>query len=172
MQQVSRKRSNLGLLIIVGTLFILMLILMVVVGILIYSRASVGTSSSIIGRSSLNQLEPDQIDPALAVASLGGVPEVEIIAEALDKARPETALSVLLFEPMLNNKESAGGFLQLARTYAGGGNNRDAAFSYKMAGAIATLAPDLSDTVRADIFLQAGGGFTGIEKAGVAEIYL
>ena len=70
MQKARKKTSNWGLIIIVGTLFVLMLILTVADGILIFGRQYGGetdTTASIIGRTSLSQLNVDEIDPALAL---------------------------------------------------------------------------------------------------------
>jgi len=175
-QPVKPKRSRLSLAIIVGTLAILMLILVTVVGLLVFTRqfgADVpGQARAILGTTPLNWLEIDKIDPALALASLGGVSEADVVAEAIDKARPETALSALVFSPTLTNKESAGGFLQLARSYAAENQKEKAVFSYKMACTLATLAPEMADTVRADMLLQAGDGLIALEEPDWAKFYL
>lgn len=173
MQQARIKTSHWGLIIIFGTVFVLVLILLATVGILLFTRQnSSNTAPSIItGNSPVNQLNVETIDPALALASLGGVPESELLTEAIEKLRPETALATLLFSPNLSTKESAGGFLQLAAVYAGGNNFEKAALSYRLAGTLATLAPDLPDTVRADLFVQAGEGLTGIARPAEAKFY-
>ena len=176
MQQAKSKNSHLGLLIIVGTLAVLMLILMMVIGILFVASQFGSTQASqvnpLIGRNPLAQLNIEDIDPALALASLGGIPEADVVAEAVDKARPETALAGLLFSQKLTNKESAGGFLQLAAVYANSQVKEKAIFSYKQAGTIATLAPDIPDTARSDIFLQAGEGLITLDEPTLAKFYL
>jgi len=174
MQPAKIKKSHWGLIIIFGTAIILTLILVAAVGILFYTRmaSKTGNTAAIMGKSRLTYLNTDQIDPALALASLGGVPETTLITEAIDKARPETALAGLLFTPMLTNKESAGDFLQLAAAYANNNQTDKAVFTYKMAGTVATLAPDLSDTVRADLFLQAAEGLIEIAQPQLAKFYL
>ena len=40
-----------------------------------------------------------------------------------------------------------------------------------MAGTLATLSPNIPDTVRADIFLQAGEGLTGLNEPALAKFY-
>jgi hypothetical protein len=174
MQQARIQKSHWGLIIIFGIALLLTLLLVLTVGFLVYSRMSARAENTValVGTSTLNYLDTARVDPALALASLGGVPEVDLVTEAIDKARPETALGVLLYSPVLNNKESAGGFLQLAVAYTEQGELEKAAFSYNMAGNFATLAPDLSDTVRADIFQQAAEGLTGIEEPALAKFYL
>ncbi len=176
MQQAKSKRSRLGLTIIIGTLAILMFILTTVLGVLFFTSQfgpnQANRSNFIIGKNRLAYLDVDKVDPALALASLGGVAEADVVAEAIDKARPETALSSLLFYPALTNKESSGGFLQLAAAYAKESQKEKAVFSYQMACLIATLAPDIPDTVRADVFLQASEGLIGLEDPALAEFYL
>jgi hypothetical protein len=175
-QPIKPKKSRPGLIIVVGTLAVLLLILVTVIGILFFTSqfgsAQSSQPNSLSGTRPLSQLNVDNVDPALALASLGGVSEADVIAEAIDKARPETALATLLFHSTLNNKESSGGFLQLANGYAQGGKTDKAVFSYEMAGKVATLAPDIPDTVRADVFLQVSEGLIGLHKPVLAEFYL
>jgi hypothetical protein len=174
-QQAKRKGSHLGLIIVVSTLAVVMLILIAAIGIFIFtSRASatgVTVRKPLLGKRPLDLVEVAQVDPALALASLGGVAEADVVAEAISKARPETAFSALLFNPALNDKESAGSFLLLAATY---GHNQagKAQFSYQMAGTIATLSPDMPDTLRADVFIQAGEGLMEVNEPGLAKFYL
>jgi hypothetical protein len=176
LQQARGKNSYLSLIIIVGTLAVLFLILAVVVVVFFTTRQASSDQASradlLVGLNPLTQLEADQVDPALALASLGGAPEAEVIAEAIDKARPETALSALLFQPALSSKESAGGFLQLAAAYTEQGDRQKAIFSAQMAGLIATLAPDIPDTVRADLLLQGGEGLIAVQEPMLAKFYL
>jgi hypothetical protein len=176
MQQAKPKSPYLGLIIIGGTLIILILILVVVMGIFFVGRQLSSDQTRpinpFVNANPLNQINVDDIDPALALASLGGLPQSDVILEALDKARPETALAVLLFHPTLTNKESAGGFLQLAAVYAENDNRRKAGFSLEMACTIATLAPDISDTVRADVFIEAGEGLIELDNRSLAKFCL
>lgn len=176
MQRARRRNSNLGLMIIVGTLGFLVVILLVAIVILVVSRqmsaARSGQLSFLVSINPSNQLDIEAVDPALALASLGGAAEVEVITEAIDKDRPENALSALLFNPNLTDRESAGGFLQLANAYVKDGNIDKAIFSYELAGTVATLAPDISDTAKADIFLQTGQRLIDLGEADLAKFYL
>lgn len=175
MQQARSKNSNLGLYIIVGTMAILVIILLTAIGILIIARRSsagdISPLSFIVGTNILSRLDVEAIDPALALASLGGADETEVITEAVAKVRPETALAALLFSPQMNNRESAGGFLQLAAAYTAEGDSDKAVFAYEMAGTIATLAPDIPDTARADIFIQEGEQLTALGEPELAKFY-
>ncbi len=177
MQQAKRKRSYLGLIIVVSTLAILMLILIVAV-VMLFVSSQLGladsVSSGLLGTNAnpLDMIEVEKVDPALALASLGGVSEAEVIREAIHKARPETALSALLFEPTLTDRESASNFLSLAAAYPVPEEQAKAILCYRMAGTIAILSPTIPDTGRADIFLQAGEGLIELEENVWAKFYL
>ena len=180
MQQTTRKNNHLGLIIVVSTLAVLMFIMLAAVVVLLLTNQF--GSAAAVGRSLLTRTTPldmvnvEQVDPALALASLGGVMETEVIAEAIDKARPETALSTLLYQPSLTDKETAGNFLLVAVAYAReaatSSEARDKAlFSYQLAGTTATLSPEIPDSVRADIFLQAGEGLAELSETALAKFY-
>ena len=114
MEQAKPKSSYLGPMIIVGTLAILIIILITTSSIFYFANQfdsnQSGPLNPFVSSSPLNQIDVDEIDPALALASLGGMPESDVILEAIDKARPEAALAGLLFNPTLTNKEAPGGF--------------------------------------------------------------
>jgi len=120
----------------------------------------------------LAAVQVDDVDPALAIALLGGVSPLDVIGEALAKARPGTALATIVYTPALPARETAGNLLLLADRFAGRGDVARARLCYQMAGSLATLSPDLPDTVRADIFLQVGVGLTALEEPVLAELYL
>lgn len=176
MKQTKLKSSHLGLIIVVSTLTILMFVLIAATVIFFFSNqlnvAESAIENPITGRSPLALIDMNQVDPALALASLGGVPEADVIIEAIDTARPETALAGLLFEPTLSNRESAGDFLLLAPVYVDGGQKVKAIFGYQMAGTIATLSPDMADTAQADVFLQASEGLIKLNEPTLAKFYL
>ena len=176
MQQTKRKNSHLGLLIVVGTLAILMFILITAVVVLFLTNQFGGGSSvddSILTSTSpLNTVDVDEVDPALALASLGGVLEEDVIAAAIDKARPETALAAILYHPTLADKESAGSLLLLAAGYHLKGDREKEISSYRLACTIAALSPNLPDTIRADVFMQAGEGLIEVGESTLAKFYL
>jgi hypothetical protein len=129
-------------------------------------------AGSLVRRNSLSIVSVNEIDPALGLASLGGVAESEVIIEAIRKERAETALAALLYHPILTDKESAGNFLLLAAAYSAKGNQEKSLFCYQMAGTVAILSPNMSDTVRSDIFLEAGEKLIGLNQLGWAKFYL
>lgn len=173
MKQSRLKRSHLSFLIIAGTLTILMFIL--VTAVVIFFLTNQTNAAEPTGRSLLvnrRPLEVDQVDPALALASLGGFSNDALVKEAIDKARPETAFATLLFEPDLSDRESAGGFLLVATAYTERQEPAKAVFCYEMAGTITTLSPDIPDTARTDLFIQIGEGLVGLNEVSLAKFYL
>jgi hypothetical protein len=116
-------------------------------------------------------VDGDRIDPALAVAGLGGVTDGDLGARALSQARADTAFATLVFSPRIGDRESAGDFLLLASLYRADKRPDYAIASYRLAGTIATLSPELPDTVRADTFVLAGEGLAKLEQYGLAQLY-
>ncbi|MGQ9501431.1 MAG: hypothetical protein ACUVSF_06000 [Anaerolineae bacterium] len=123
-------------------------------------------------RDPLSLVDYTKIDPALAVGGLGGVADKDLVAQALAEGRLDTAFAILVFSPAIDDRESAGDFLLLADRYRKDGRNEQAIHSYRLAGTIATLSPDLPDTVRADIFILAGEGLAALDEYGLAQLYL
>ncbi len=119
----------------------------------------------------LTLVNADTIDPALAVAGLGGVSDGDLVAQALTQARADTAFAILVFSPSIGDQESAGNFLLLANRYRNDNRREQAIVCYRLAGTIATLSPDLPDTVRADTFVLAGEGLADLEEFGLAQLY-
>ena len=117
-------------------------------------------------------VSPDEVDPALAISLLAGVALDDVIEQAINKARPGTALATIISSPDLSAKEAAGSLLLLGDKFGQREESALAILSYQLAGTMATLSPDLSDTLRADIFLQAGIGLTRLERPILAKIYL
>ncbi len=173
MQKSRRKNSRLGLIIIIGTLTILGIILVTAIGGLLFSGQidfwQFSDQSSLFGNSPLDEIDRTQIDPALALASLGGVPDIDVIAQAVNTARPETALAAILYTPTLTDKETAGELARLANFYQN--NPEKATLCLQWAGTVATLSPHLADTARVDLFIQAGEGLLNLEQTAFAELY-
>lgn len=167
------RRTHLGLLVVVIVFAILMFIVLTAVGVLLFTtqlRPARPVNLGFITFSS--PLDVEQVDPALALASLGGVPGADLITEAAEKSRPETALAETLFQPQLSDTESAGSFLLLAPIYAERGEQEKSLFCYRMAGIIATLSPELPTTTRADLFFQVSEGLMAFGENESAKFYL
>lgn len=112
------------------------------------------------------------IDPALAIAGLGGVSDRDLVAQALTEGRADTAFAILVFSPSISDRESAGDFILLADRYQKDNQRDRAAYCYRLAGTIGTLSPELPDSVRADTFILAGEGLARLGEFGLAQLYL
>lgn len=161
-----------GLIVVVGTLTILMFILIAAIVILFFTsrlKADEITTGGLLQPSS--PLEVDRVDPALALASLGGVVDSEVIRQAIAKDRPETAFAAVLYQPGLSDRETAGSLLLLAPIYIAKGERAKGLFCFKLAGTVTTLSPDLADTTRADLFIEIGEGLFAINETELARFY-
>ena len=118
-----------------------------------------------------SQITPQAIDPALAVAGLSGIPDGELVRLALETMRPDTAFAILVLSPSMGDRESAGDLLLLAQRYRAKGQLAEAVTAYRLAGVLATLSPDLSDTERAETSALAGKGLAELNEYGLAELY-
>ena len=173
MTPAKSKPTRLGLMIVVGVLAVLAFIL--VTALTVFYLFSYLTAVPSLGEGLItgrSPLDVERIDPALALALLGGVPESDVVTDAIEKARPETAFAAAFFQPELNDSETAGAFLLLAPIYAENGQKNKSLFCYQMAGNVATLSPDLPSTARADLFFQISNGLMDLDEPVLAKFYL
>lgn len=155
-------------------LFVLLAVVMI--GMLLIATLSLGVYFNLNRRQvkmlpwqdPLELVESEKVSPLLAVKSLAGTANQEVINQALGAQELGTAYTTLVFSPEINDRERAGMFLLLGARYAARGEQARATECYRDASTIATLSPTLQDVVRADIYLRAGGGLTGIGEEGLA----
>jgi hypothetical protein len=119
-------------------------------------------------RDPLSLFEPEKVLPEVAVNSLAGATNQEVIDQALAAGEWETAYATLVFSPEIGDRERAGTLLLLGARYAADGQQAKAIECYQAASTIATLSPTLPDVVRADIYLRAGGGLAEVGQGGLA----
>ena len=162
--------TKFGLISVISTVIVLILILgLAMVSFLVRSEPPTPTEMLL---DPVTAITPDIIDPALAVSLLAGVSEADVINQALEKARPGTALATIISSPGLSDRSTVGDLLLLGEKFAAQDNIAHAILSYQLAGTMATLSPDLSDTLRADIFLQVAIGLTRLDEPVLAKVYL
>lgn len=160
-----------GVIAILSAVVIVFLIIgLALVGLLVQPEEPVETT--VLYQDPMAAVNPATVDPALAVAQLGGLASEDVIDQAVSQARPGTAMTTILFSPQLGARELGGDLLLLGTSFAERGDVPRAVLAYQMAADLATLSPDLSDTTRADIFLQAGNGLIGLDQPVQAKIYL
>lgn len=162
--------SKFGVISVISTAIVLILIM----GLAIFSFLTAPEEPLPVKRfdNPISAIAAEQVDPALAIALLAGISETDVIDQAINKSRPGTALATIISSPGLNAKDAAGALLLLGGKFSEQDDIPRAILSYQLAGTLATLSPDLSDTLRADIFLQAGIGLTKLEEPILAKVYL
>ncbi|MFQ5611167.1 MAG: hypothetical protein ACE5H9_03445 [Anaerolineae bacterium] len=170
MQQEKPARSRFGLLAILGAAVTLLLIIVAALGFYVLGPQNLPPEELFTDPAAA--INADEIDPALAVGALGGVADAQVVREAINKDRANTALASLVHSPRLTDRQRAGDLLLLAERFADNGDVTRAQLSYQLAGTIATLSPELSDTIRVDTFLQAGRGLANLGKTTVSLAYL
>jgi hypothetical protein len=121
-----------------------------------------------VWQDSLSVVDVEAVDPELALGTLAGIPEQEVIDEALARGHWESAYATIVFSSALDDRQRAGTLLLLGARYASEGKKQRAFLCYQLAYTIATLSPSLPDAVRADIYLRAGGGLVELQERGLA----
>jgi len=106
------------------------------------------------------QLRPDRIEPALALATLAGAGDLEVVNRALQEGELETAYATILFSTQLTHREEVGNLLLLGQRYAAVGDKSRAQMLYQQASLLSTMSPTLSDAGRAYSFVQIGEGLS------------
>jgi hypothetical protein len=142
---------------------LVLLVLMIVVGLVsggayLYLRWR-GPSPS---REPVAQLRPDRIEPALALATLAGATDLEVVNGALKQDQLETAYATILFSSELTHGEEVGNLLLLGERYAAVGDKSRAQMLYQQASLLSTMSPALSDVGRAYSFVEIGAGLSDL----------
>jgi hypothetical protein len=115
-------------------------------------------------------IEAKRIAPDLALLSLAGLEDREVVEIALEAGELESAYATLLFSTTLPDVERVGKLLLLARKYAGGGEREKAVMCYELSSTIATLSLALSDFAKACIYLEAGDGLMALGEHKLAKL--
>jgi tetratricopeptide (TPR) repeat protein len=139
---------------ILGLLALLVLIGVASGGAYLYLRVTASPG----GSYAVDHLSPKEIDPTVALATLAGVSDLEVLNQSLSQGDLETAYATLLFSAQLTDRQQVGNLLLLGQAYAAKGDNTRAEFCYRQASLISILSPTLSDSGRASSFLEVGEG--------------
>jgi len=150
--------------IILGFLVLLILVGVVSGGAYLYLRYSSPSRWS----DPVQQLQKDKIAPSLALLTLTGVNDLEVVNRALMEEKLETAYATILFGTELANGERVGSLLLLGQAYTAAGGNGRAQLCYQQANLITTLSPTLSDFAKASAYLEIGEGLAQLGNRGEA----
>jgi tetratricopeptide (TPR) repeat protein len=150
--------------VILGFLVLLILVGLVSGGAYLYLQFS-GSSQ---GTDFVQQLRKDEIDPSLALLTLAGVEDLEVVNQAQAAGELETAYATILFGTEVADGERVGSLLLLAPAYVAAGDSNRAQLCYQQANLIATLSPTLSDFAKANAYLEIGQGLAELGNKGEA----
>jgi hypothetical protein len=114
------------------------------------------TIASAAWRDPAENIQAEAIAPDLAILSLAGVPDAEVLALSREMGELETAHSLLVFSADLTDTERTNGWLWLAYRYNEAGQSGRAAQAYRLAGLGAVLSKDLPNLLRAKTLLAVG----------------
>lgn len=104
----------------------------------------------------LGDVQPTAIAPDLALLSLAGVPDSQVLSLALTADEMGTVRALLTFSAELSDLERVGGWMILAQHYQMAGRDQAAARAYRLVGYNVVLGPDLPDLIRVETLLAAG----------------
>jgi hypothetical protein len=123
-------------------------------------------------RDPADNVEAAAVAPDLALLSLAGVPDNEILTLAMDKGELATAYALLALSPDLADARRTSGWLWLAHRYHQGGQAQQAAQAFRLAGNGAVLGEDLPDLSRVETLLAVGKGLNALHDKLSAHAYL
>ncbi len=105
---------------------------------------------------SLLAFSPKDIEPSIALLSLAGHDDLQVLRKAVEEGELETAYVTLAFSTSLEDQERLGKWISLAQAFAESGQHRKALISYGQAYNTALLNPYLSDLERAEALIAIG----------------
>lgn len=114
-------------------------------------------------------LRPHNIDAPLALQSLAGTSDIDIVAQALSQGKRDTALAILTFAHTPSDLQRASALLILAQDYATNGEGDKAAYCWRLLINLAILSTELHDYQKANLLLQAGAGMQSMGRWEEAE---
>ncbi|UCC62210.1 MAG: hypothetical protein JSV36_15725 [Anaerolineae bacterium] len=123
-------------------------------------------------RDPADNIRAAAVAPDLALLSLAGVPDGQVLALSMDMAELETARALLAFSPDLTDAQRMNGWLWLARHYQGAEQAGRAAQAYRLAGVGAVLSADLPDLLRTQTLLVVGRQLIELHDKPSARLYL
>src|SRR4030042_4040663 len=137
-----------------------LLALFVIIGVLssgayLYLRMNRSSKGSL----AVDQLRTEEVEPRLALGTLAGLSDLEVVNRGLAEGELETAYASTLFSTQLSDRESIGNLLLIGARFAVGEDRARAQSCYEQASLISTLSATLSDFGRASSFCRMRGRF-------------
>jgi hypothetical protein len=123
-------------------------------------------------RDPADDVQPAAIALDLALLSLAGAPDEQVLALALQTGEAETVRALLAFSADLSDQERLNGWLWLAYHCQKAEQTQHAAQAYRMAGNGAVLSAQLPALLRAETLLTAGQQLIALHDKSSAHFYL
>ena len=114
-------------------------------------------------------LKRDNLEAAILLRKLAGMPDEQVLSYALTTGKTETAFAITVFGDALSDPERATAFASLAQSYTVAGDPAKATVCYQALVNLAALGAGLHDYQKANLLLQAGDGLRGLGKPLEAE---
>ena len=119
-----------------------------------------------------DDVRPEAIAPDLALLSLAGTPDDQLLALAMETGELETTRALLTFSADLTDQQRLHGWLWLAYRYQEIGQIQQSAQAYRLAGSGAILSDPLPDILRTETLLTVGQQLLGLQDKPGAHFYL
>lgn len=130
--------------------------------IVLFLRLGPGQSRTAVWRDPVTAIEPENIQPGMALYPMAGASNVETIDAAISAGDLETAYAALVFDPDLADAQRTGRFVRLGGAFAGAGRFDLANISYQQVYDLAIISPVLHDPARAEALIAAAKGWTDL----------
>jgi hypothetical protein len=119
-----------------------------------------------------DDVRPDAVALDLALLSLAGTPDEQVLTLALETSELETARVLLALSADLSDQQRLNGWLWLAYRYQETGQTQRAARAYRLAGGGAVLSDQLPDLLRVEALLAIGQQLIALHDKPSAHFYL
>lgn len=123
-------------------------------------------------RDPADAVRASAVAPDLALLSLAGVPDDQVLALSIEKVELGTTHALLAFSGDLTDRQRTNGWLWLAFRYHQAGHTTLAAQAYRLAGLGAILSSDLPDLLRTETLLAVGRQLIALHDKPSASYYL
>ncbi len=129
-------------------------------------------AAAAVWRDPADNIQVAAVAADLALLTLAGVPDDQVLALAMEKGELATTHALLALSADLADAQRMNGWVWLAYCYHKAGQTQRAAQAYRLAGYGAILSPDLHDLLRTETLLAVGKGLVDLHDNSSARFYL
>ena len=129
-------------------------------------------AAAAVWRNPADNIQVAAVARDLALLSLAGVPDAQVLTLAIETGELATTHALLALSVDLADVQRMNGWLWLAHRHHAIGQDERAAQAYRMAAGGAILGPDVPDLLRVETLLAAGQGLTELHDKANARFFL